>query len=46
MKFGVYIEQHQISEWKDFYINYSLLKTIVKKLEKKYKQCSTINQLI
>jgi SPX domain protein involved in polyphosphate accumulation len=42
MKFGEYLQQHQVSEWKDFYINYNLLKQIIKKLEKKYKQCSTI----
>jgi len=41
MKFGEYLEQEQVSEWKDFYINYSILKRIIKKLEKKYKQCST-----
>lgn len=45
MKFGEYLEQHQVSEWRDFYINYNLLKQIIKKLEKKYKQCSTFKNL-
>ena len=40
MKFGEYLRQHTISEWKDFYVNYSLLKKIIKNLEKKYKYWS------
>lgn len=43
MKFGEYLTKHQVSEWIDFYINYALLKKIIKRLENKYKQCSKIN---
>lgn len=37
MKFGVYIEENLVSEWKDFYINYSILKKLLKVLEKRHK---------
>ena len=40
MKFGLYLEEHIISEWRDFYINYKLLKQILKLLEKRYKHQS------
>ena len=37
MKFGLYLEEHAIFEWKDFYINFKLLKKLLKSLEYKYK---------
>ena len=37
MKFQQYLEENQISLWKDFYINYSLLKKILKPIHKLYK---------
>ena len=40
MKFGLYLEEHIISEWREFYINYKLLKQILKLLEKRYKHQS------
>jgi SPX domain protein involved in polyphosphate accumulation len=30
MKFQKYLEENQISLWKDFYLNYSLLKKNIK----------------
>ena len=37
MKFQKYLEENQISLWKDFYLNYSLLKKILKPMHKLYK---------
>ena len=37
MKFQKYLEENQISQWKDFYLNYSLLKKILKPMHKLYK---------
>ena len=37
MKFGLYLEQNQITEWKEFYINYKKLKSLLKVFKNKYK---------
>ncbi len=37
MKFGLYLENNQVCEWKDFYINYKVLKKFLKVFAKKYK---------
>ncbi len=37
MKFGKYLEENSVSEWKEFYINFSLLKKMLKVFEIKYK---------
>lgn len=42
MKFGLYLEEHTISEWKDFYINYKYLKKLLKIFEKRYKLTSKL----
>jgi hypothetical protein len=38
MKFGTYFENNQISEWRDFYINYEILKSLLKPLQRNYKE--------
>ena len=40
MKFGLYLEQNSVSEWRDFYINYRVLKRFLKLFEEKYKRNS------
>ena len=42
MKFGVYIEHNSVTEWKEFYINYKILKKFLKIFELKYKTNSKI----
>ena len=37
MKFGIFILQNQIPEWKDFYVDYNLLKTLLNPIKKNYK---------
>src|SRR5690348_5694138 len=37
MKFGVYLENNQIPEWREFYIDYQILKNLLKPLERNYK---------
>ena len=37
MKFLEYLLKNQIPLWKDFYVNYNLLKQILKPLHKLYK---------
>jgi SPX domain protein involved in polyphosphate accumulation len=37
MKFTNYYENNIVSEWKDFYINYSLLRQLLKIFEANYK---------
>lgn len=38
MKFGIFINQNQIPEWKEFYVNYNLLKQLLKPLKNQYKK--------
>lgn len=38
MKFGIFITQNQIPEWKDFYLNYTILKTLLNPFKKIYKK--------
>jgi len=38
MKFGNFFDNNQISEWKDFYLNFALLKKLLKPLEINYKE--------
>jgi len=45
MKFGIFIVQNQIPEWKDFYMNYNLLKEILKPIKKFFKQNIQMEQL-
>ena len=45
MKFGILIIQNQIPEWKDFYINYDLLKNILNPLKQIYKKNFPKDQL-
>lgn len=40
MKFGVYLEENLIPEWREFYINFQLLKHKLKPFVKKYKELS------
>lgn len=40
MKFGAYLEANTVPEWKDFYVNYKLLKKLLKAFEKRYKLLS------
>ena len=42
MKFGVYLEENLIPEWRDFYINFELLKQKIKPFLKKYKKKSNL----
>ncbi len=42
MKFGLYILKNSVPEWKDFYINYHELKSILKVFEVYYKKQCTI----
>jgi hypothetical protein len=37
MKFGKYFEENKISEWSEFYIDFNLLKFLIKQLEHNYK---------
>ncbi len=37
MKFDEYLKQNLLSEWKDFYLNYNLLRRLLKTFEVKYK---------
>lgn len=37
MKFQVYLEKNKINAWKEFYINYNLLKKIMKPMQSLYK---------
>jgi hypothetical protein len=37
MKFGLFFENNQISEWKDFYLNYSMLKNLLKPFKNQYQ---------
>jgi len=42
MKFGLYLEQNSVIEWKEFYINYKMLKNCLNVFEIKYKSnCKT-----
>ena len=38
MKFGLYLEENRIAEWKEFYINYTLLKSFLKPFQARYKK--------
>ena len=38
MKFGLYLEENRIAEWKEFYINYELLKSFLKPFQIRYKK--------
>ena len=38
MKFGLILIENRIVEWKDFYIDYETLKTILNPLKKKYEK--------
>ena len=38
MKFGLILIENRIAEWKDFYIDYETLKTILNPLKKKYEK--------
>ena len=40
MKFGNYLEENSVMEWKEFYINYNMLKSILKVFEHRYKSKS------
>jgi SPX domain protein involved in polyphosphate accumulation len=40
MKFDDYFENNIVSEWKDFYINYLLLRQLLRIFEAGYKQTS------
>jgi len=42
MKFGLYLEENSVIEWKEFYVDYKLLKTTLKVFEIKYKSKSKI----
>jgi SPX domain protein involved in polyphosphate accumulation len=42
MKFGLYLEENLIPEWREFYLNFELLKKKIKPFKKKYKQKSEI----
>lgn len=46
MKFGVYIEENSVSEWKEFYIDYNELKKFLKVFGKRYKTYSNFNYFI
>ena len=38
MKFGIYLVENRIAEWKVFYINYESLKAILNPLKKNMKK--------
>ena len=40
MKFGVYLEENLTPEWREFYINFELLKQKIKPFLPKYKKKS------
>lgn len=43
MKFGLYLEQNSVIEWKEFYINYKILKKILKIFETNFRINSIIS---
>jgi SPX domain protein involved in polyphosphate accumulation len=43
MKFGHYLERHMVIEWRDFYINYKILKAFLLQFEIRYKNNRKIN---
>jgi SPX domain protein involved in polyphosphate accumulation len=42
MKFDDYYENNIVSEWKDFYINYPLLRQLLRLFEVKYRQAGNL----
>lgn len=42
MKFGLYLEENSIPEWREFYINFELLKQKIKPFVKQYKKKSIL----